>query len=129
MSSKALSVDQTLTKARSLARKGELDQAMQLYMAVLERFPGNKRATEGLKSLTRPKPDQGLRAPDSGPTQEQVDGLVALYRQGRLEEAIERGTALAERYPDATPILNILGAVNAQAGRLEEAVAKARDLL
>ena len=55
---KPLSVDPALIKAKTLAKKGEPDLAMQLYQAVLKKFPGNKRAIEGLKSLERPKPNQ-----------------------------------------------------------------------
>ncbi len=54
MSNKPLSVNLALIKAKTLARKGAPDQAIQLYQAVLEKFPGNKRAIEGLKSLERP---------------------------------------------------------------------------
>ena len=55
MSNKPLSVDLALIRANTLAKKGELNQAMAFYRAVLEKFPGNKRAIEGLKSLTRSK--------------------------------------------------------------------------
>ena len=123
MSNKPLSVDQTLIKAKSLAKKGAPDQAMQLYQAVLKRFPGNKRAIEGLKSLTRPKHNQRQSVLDIEPSQEQIDGLIALYNRGRLQEALEQGTALAGRDPSVPLIWNILGAVNAGLGRLDQAVA------
>ena len=62
MSNKPLSVDRTLVKAKTFARKGAPNQAMQLYQEVLEKFPGNKRALEGLKSLTGSKPEPGKPA-------------------------------------------------------------------
>ena len=49
MSNKPLSVGLALIKAKSLAVKGAPDQAMQLYLAVLKKFPGNKRAIKGMK--------------------------------------------------------------------------------
>ena len=117
MSNKPLSVDLALIKAKTFAKKGAPDQAMQLYQAVLEKFPGNKRAIEGLKSLTRPKPDQKPIVLNKAPTQEQINGLMALYNQGRLQEALDQGTALAEQYLNVPLIPNILGAVNAGLGR------------
>ena len=51
MSNKPLSVNLALIKAKTFAKKGAPDQAMQLYQAVLKRYPGNKWAIEGLKSL------------------------------------------------------------------------------
>ena len=122
MSNKPLSVDQALIKAKTFAKKGAPDQAMQLYRAVLKRFPGNKRAIEGLKSLTRPKPHREQIVLNKAPTQEQINGLILLYNQGSLREALEQGTALAERHPTAVIIHNILGGVNAGLGRLDQAV-------
>jgi len=124
MSNKALSVDLALLKAKALAKKGASDQAMQLYRAVLKKFPGNKRAIEGLKSLTRPKPNQKQIVLNKAPSQEQIDGLIALYQRGRLQDALEQGAALAERHPNVPLILNILGAANAGLGRLDQAVAR-----
>jgi tetratricopeptide (TPR) repeat protein len=123
MSSKPLSVDLALIKAKTLAKKGELNQAMEFYRAVLEKFPGNKRAIEGLKSLERPKPNREQIVINKAPIQDQINGLMALYNQGRLQEALELGAALAEQYPNVPLILNILGAVNAGLGRLDQAVA------
>ena len=69
------------------------------------------------------KPDQERIVPNKAPSQEQIDGLIALYNHGRLREALSQGTALAGQYPDVALIPNILGALNAASGRLEEAVA------
>ena len=123
MSNKPLSVDLALGKAKTLARKGAPAQAAQLYRAVLEKFPGNKRAQAGLKSLEGPMPGRERTVPDTGTVQEQIDDLTVLCERGRAREALERGTALARRYPDDPLILNFLGAVNAVAGRLDEAAA------
>ena len=122
MSNKRLSVNLALIKAKTLARNGTPDEAMKLYQEVLNRFPGNKRAIEGVKSLELAKSNREQSTLNTTPSQEQIDGLIALYNQGRNQEALEQGTALAEQYPDAPLILNILGAVNAALGRQEEAV-------
>ena len=68
------------------------------------------------------KPDQERIALHKAPSQEHIDGLVALYNRGQLREALSQGTALAEQYPNVPLIPNILGAVNAASGRLEDAV-------
>ncbi len=89
---------------------------------MLKISPENKRPIEGQKSPEMTKPDQEKIVLDETPTQDQINGLIALYNQGRLQEALDQGTALAGQYPDAPLIQNILGAVNAATGRLEEAV-------
>ncbi|MHA1530010.1 MAG: tetratricopeptide repeat-containing sulfotransferase family protein [Alphaproteobacteria bacterium] len=70
-----------------------------------------------------------MTKPDTAPTEEQINGLIALYTQGRLGEALGQGAALAARYPEVALIRNILGAVNAAAGRLDEAVASYTEAL
>ena len=109
----SLSVDQAIRKANRLAKKGEGQLAEQIYKGVLERFPGNKRAIAGLRSLKNPQADK-----DS-----QVDQLISLYNQGQFPEVLTRGKTLAEGYPKAFDIYNILGAANMAMGALEEAVA------
>ncbi len=104
MSNKPLSVNLALIKAKTFVKKGAPDQAMQLYQAVLKRFSGNKRAIEGLKSLERTKPNQEQIVLNKAPTQEQINSLIALYNQGRLQEALDQGAALAEQYPNV-PLL------------------------
>ena len=43
-----LTVDQALLKAKSHAKKGEIEEARQLYQSVLQAFPKNIRAQQGL---------------------------------------------------------------------------------
>ena len=86
MSNKRLSVNLALIKAKTLARNGSPDEAMKLYQEVLNRFPGNKRAIEGVKSLELAKSNRGQSALNTTLSQEQIDGLIALYNQGRNQE-------------------------------------------
>jgi TolA-binding protein len=46
-----LSVDQALLRAKSHAKKGEIEEAQKLYQMVLQAFPKNKRAQQGLAAL------------------------------------------------------------------------------
>jgi len=50
-----LSVDKALLNAKSLAKKGDIAEAQKLYQAVLQAFPQNKRAQQGLASLNKTK--------------------------------------------------------------------------
>ena len=117
----SLSVDQALRRAKRHAKKGEADLAAQEYNSVLEKFPKNKRAIEGLKALQQPKAVKA--ATNAGPSQEQINGLIALYNQGKLQETLVQVEALASQFPNVPFTLNLLGAVNAGLGRLEQAVA------
>ena len=105
-----MSVEQSLMKASSYAKKGEVAEAQKLYEAVLKAFSQNKRAQQGLAALNKPKQDN---AAQSLP-QEVVDQLVNLYNQGQFSTVVEQAQALTKRYPEAFIVWNILGASTAQ---------------
>ena len=69
---KKLSVDKTLLKAKSLVKKGEIETAQKLYQIVLQAFPNNKRAQEGLAALNKPKQS----AATQGPPQDTINQLL-----------------------------------------------------
>ncbi|OGA49728.1 MAG: hypothetical protein A3G25_05310 [Betaproteobacteria bacterium RIFCSPLOWO2_12_FULL_63_13] len=122
MPKKSLSVDRALLKAQTHVKKGEWVQAAQIYEAVLKKFPQNQRAIDGLNAVQQQHPNKEEAAEVGEPVQDAIDGLLALYRQGRLRETIEQGVALADRFPNEPFIPNIIGAANAAMGRFKEAV-------
>ena len=112
-----LSVDQALLKAKSHAKKGEIEEAQKLYQAVLQAFPKNKRAQQGLAALNTPKQP----ATTQGPAQDTINQLINLYNQGQLAPVVEQAKALTEQYPESFIIWNILGAANKGLGRVQAA--------
>ena len=114
-----LSVDQALLKAKSYAKKGDIEEAKKLYQAVLQAFPKNKRAQHGLALLNKSKQS----TPAQTPPQEIINRLVNLYNQGELLDVVGQAQSLTEQYPEAFIIWNILGAAASQIGLLDKAIA------
>ncbi|MDC0458539.1 tetratricopeptide repeat protein [Alphaproteobacteria bacterium] len=112
-----LSVDQSLLKAVSYTKKGKIEEAQQLYRAILHAFPENKRAQQGFAALN--KSNQSLKM--QSPPQEKLNQLANLYQQGQLEEVIKQASQLIEQYPKAFIVWNIIGAANKGLGRLADA--------
>ena len=112
-----LSVGQALLKAKSHGKKGEIEEAQKLYQVVLQAFPKNKRAQQGLATLNKPKQP----AATQGLPQETINQLVNLYNQGQLTAVVEQAEALTEQYPKAFIIWNILGAAHKGLGKTFEA--------
>ena len=112
-----LSVDQALLKAKSHAKKGEVEEAHKLYQAVLEAFPKNKRAQQGLAALNKLK----LATATQSPPQDTINELINLYNQGLLAVVVEQAQDLTEQYPEAFIIWNILGAANKGLGGVQAA--------
>ena len=113
-----ISVDQALIKAKSHAKKGKIEEAKKLYQTILQAFPKNKQAQQGLAVLNKPKQP----ATTQSPPQEVINQLINLYNQGQLAQVVEQAQALTEQYPEAFFIWNILGAAAAQTKQLDKAV-------
>ena len=120
-----ISIDQALLKAKSHAKKGEIEDAKKLYQSVLKAFPKNVRAQQGLAALSKPKQND---APQTV-SQEIIDSLVALYNQGQLTVVVDQAQALTEQYPEAFFVWNILGAAAAQIGKYDQAVSAFRKVI
>ena len=112
------SVEQSLMKAKSHAKKGELEEAQNLYQIILKNFSNNIRAQQGLAALNKYKQNNVTQSPP----QASVDQLVNLYNQGQITAVIEQAEVLIEQYPGALIVWNILGASRAQIGKLDEAI-------
>jgi len=113
-----LSVEQSLMKASSYAKKGEVDEAKKLYQTILRKFSNNIRAQQGLAALNKYKQNNVIQSPP----QEIVDQLVNLYNEGQIAAVVKQAENLTEQYPEAILVWNILGASRAQIGNLDEAI-------
>ena len=78
-----LSVDQTLLKAKSYAKKGEIEEAKKLYQNVLQAFPKNGRAQKGLDALKKANQPNATQSPP----QELIHRLLGHYQNGRFGDA------------------------------------------
>jgi len=116
-----LSVDKFLRKAKSHAKKGEIDLAVQILKDILDRYPKNKQAIERLKSLQQLT--EAYVAPGAGPSRQQLVELTALYKEGKLKDCLAQGEVLAKRFPNEPITANLLGAVYVALGRPKQAVA------
>ena len=113
-----LSVEQSLMKAKSHTKKGELEEAQKLYEAILKNFSNNIRAKQALASLNKHNQNNTIQ----NPPQEVIDQLVALYNQGQTTSVIRQAEVLTEQYPGALLVWNILGASRGKIGMLNEAI-------
>ena len=111
-------MDQALSKAKSHAKKGKFHEAQELYESVLQAFPKNKRAQQGLAALNKSNQTNATQSPP----QETINQLIDLYNQGKLVSVVEQAQALTRQYPNALIFWNILGAAAAQTGQIDQAI-------
>ena len=112
------SVEQSLMKAKSHAKKGELAEAQKLYEVILQNFSNNIRAQQGLASLIKNNQNNVIQ----NPPQEVVSQLVNLFNQGQFAVVAEQSKILTKQYPGDPVIWNILGASRSKIGMPDEAI-------
>lgn len=117
----SLNVKRTLLKAKSLAKQGDKHAAAALYNAILDEFPANRQAAQGLASLQRAQPASTQASKQA--FIENMQSLVSLFNEGHLQQALSAGQALARQYPDEPLIHNVLGAANKSLRHYDAAIA------
>lgn len=113
-----LSVSKSLDKAKRHIKNGERPQAAALYREILEKFPNNTRAKDGLAALAMPDVKKG----QIKPTQAQVNALIGLLSQKRFSELFAQSSVLAKKFPRSGVIYNIQGSAHADMEHFNEAI-------
>ena len=116
-----LSVDQTLLRAKSHVKKGEIEQAHELYRSVLNAFPKNKRAQLALAKMGQPV--SRPRGDAMNPPADLLRALATQLAQGRFNEVVDRTTTLTTEFPSSPAVWDILGGAQKALGHLPEAEA------
>ena len=112
-----ISVSQQLRKAKSLVKRGELNEARGIYESILGSFPNNKQAINGLTALGNPSSHATLHPP-----KEIMDKLIQTYNQGLYEAASNQAFTLTKDFPKAFLLWNVLGAASQQLGKNDQAL-------
>ena len=108
------SLDNLISKAKSFAKKGNIEEAVKLYETILSDFPKNVRAQKGLESL---QTNLG-----KGPPQEKIKNLIDLYNKKQFSETIQVAQFIIREYPQAIIVWNILGGAHEALGELKQAI-------
>ena len=115
-----LSVDRTIARAKGLAKRGAFAEADRLYRNVLQRYPGNRRAAEGLEALRKPAAPASPRSRSD--YAERARRAIALERAGQREEARATAFAVARDYPDDVQLRYLAGTISLELGHLNDAI-------
>lgn len=110
------SVGQLLAKAKIHEKNGETGTAREIYIGILERFPNNQRAKQSLAVLGLPKSDQ------KDMSRAQINELMNMFKQGRLEELVSLTKQLIVRYPKDANLHNFRGLAFAKMRRPNSAI-------
>ena len=121
--SQELTIEQAISRAKKAARQGDVAVAQQLYSAVLQHQPGHSIATQGLRELQQGLSHyQSVQAQAANPSPDQINILINLYHSGQMTKTEQACKELLRTYPQSLTVLNVLGAVLAGQGQLQQAV-------
>lgn len=113
-----------LLKAKTAEKRGNRDEAAQIYRHILAQIPDHARARKALAQLgdgaARPAAP-GTAPADKAALQAELDQLSALLRANDAAAVVARAEALIARYPDAAVLHDLLGGACLQLGRFDAA--------
>jgi len=113
-----MKTSQLLARAKSYEKRGDISEAIQLYLSVLEASPQNSKAIKRLKALRATI----LQNSQANPTQDEIDSVVALHSKGQTRESLQTSELLIGKYPNEAFFYNLSGVCYADLGQLETAV-------
>ncbi len=117
------SVDQSILRIKSLEKKGDLDAAREMCLALIAQYPANKRLRQTLDGLgkTKAKP-----AAVAQPTQAELEVMVAMFQKKEYKAVVRHGEQLTRRYAYSPILFNILASAAARLGKADKAIAAFR---
>ena len=115
-----LKLDDALKLAKKTLKEGSAEEAKRIYQDILRRFPANKKAKIGLKTLSGSPVGKAQKILD--PPADQRQRLINLYSQGQLQQALDQAKGLLEQFPHSILLYNICGAVYAAFKQYDAAI-------
>jgi protein O-GlcNAc transferase len=116
----SLKLDQAIRLAKKKAKEESPEDSKRIYNDILTKFPKNKRALDGIKSLSGGF--IGKVSMVKEPPQDQQQRLINLYQQGQLQQALNSVKQLLSQFPNSLALYNIQGAANAGLGKFSAAI-------
>ncbi len=97
----SLSLDQAFARAADLEARGQGADACRIYRDILRDDPKNREALRAVSTI--------------------LNGVVALYENGRFEDVVLQGNALKEVLPNSAALWNVVAAADQALVKLEDA--------
>jgi len=113
-----LNTQTLLLKAQKLVKKGEIKEARQIYLSILEAFPKNVQAHNGLKELAK----KVNKVNQINLSRAQLGPVINLINSGQIKKAIGAINPLIQKYPNAPILFNLLGICFNSISKFEDAI-------
>tara|TARA_B100000029_G_scaffold495726_1_gene561053 strand:- start:58 stop:1995 length:1938 start_codon:yes stop_codon:yes gene_type:complete len=105
---KKTSVLKSMRLAEQKLKEGFVEEAIMIYGDILEKFPKNKRALEGIKALNKGSISGTHKV--QNPPQEQLQMILDLCSRGNWQQVLAETSRMIQRFPKSEILYNVLGA-------------------
>ena len=106
--------ERLLSKAKKLLKKGQFNEAREIYLNILKSFPKNLEAKKSLLII-----DQ---MPQNKPSQNQLDEVMGFFSNSQFDRAQISVQQLIEDFPNDPLLFNISGACYSEMGQIDLAI-------
>ena len=120
-----MEIRRLLNKAKMHEKKGQVEQAIQLYQTILEVFPRNQETINRLKKLR----SEILQNSSADPKQDVINTAIELYSQGNIQQSLQSAQALLKIHPNEVMLFNICGICYSDLGQFNESIASYQNAL
>ena len=114
---KTLSVENSLIKARSLSKKGNVSEGINILQSILKNFPNNMRVQKALQNLT----SSHVNFTDEAIPDLELKNLFKLFKSIETEKFLFEAEKILRLYPNSFMVWNLVGIVKAKNGNFLEA--------
>ena len=111
----SLKTQRTLDRAKKLAKKGDYNQAEDLFKTLLDDASINSEVKKELLLLDEAK--NNSRAPKA-----ELQSIIRLYSNGEIKQTLKAIESLSKKYPNEPILYNIAGACYKQENNLDFAI-------
>ncbi|MDE2647996.1 MAG: tetratricopeptide repeat protein, partial [Paracoccaceae bacterium] len=115
-----------LLKAKLFHKKGQLNQALEIYSEILNKWPNNIKAKQGILKVYEGNLPSKTYSTDS---KIQIQVLSNLLKTGKLADALLYGKIVTEQSQNEPQLYNLMGMINGKLGDSEKAISYFKKLI
>ena len=114
-----ININKLLMQAERANKNGQHIEAKKVYEEILNVYPKNSQARKGILGLGKISSNDTIQ---KNLTKEQINSVIALYNNGKFQEAVDSIKALNKDHPNVPLLFNLLGACHKSLGQIDAAL-------
>ena len=114
-----ININKLLAYAEKAYKNGQYEESKKVYEEIIKVYPNSSQANKGLLRLEKVINNDRIQ---KNLTQEQINSVVSLYKNGQFQEAVDSIKTLNKSYPNVPLLFNLLGACYKSLGQIDYAL-------